>query len=252
MTTARNILDEIVERKIRDGLDEPVPEERTAPLLPFASEGFTIIAEVKKASPSKGTFKPKRDPVELASAYKRGGAGAISVLTERNYFQGGIEDLMAVKEAVGLPVLRKDFLTTPREIEQAHRAGADAVLLIVGVLRERLAEMIAAAKEIGVAALTEVHDDRELDVALEAGAPLLGINNRSLVTFDVDTETCFRLKKRIPDEIPVIAESGFGDPADIRRLIDARFAGVLIGESFVIADDPEANVRALRAELEVS
>lgn len=247
-----DILEQIVERKRRDGLDETVPEQRGVPLLPFCSDGFTIIAEVKKASPSMGKFEPERDPVTLAGAYHAGGAGAISVLTERNYFLGAIEDLMAVKQAVPLPVLRKDFLTTAAEIEQAHRAGADAVLLIVAVLGDRVREMADAARRVGVAALTEVHDEAELDIALAAGVDLIGINNRNLKTFDVDIETCYRLKERIPDGVRVIAESGFRTPDEIRRLRDSGFAGVLIGESFVVADDPSADLRRMCEALEIS
>jgi len=241
----RNILDEIVARRRAEPVDEPVPAERSVPLLPFPGDGFALIAEVKKASPSRGRFHPERDPLELARAYREGGATAVSVLTEPHYFEGSLADLRSVREAVGLPVLRKDFLTEPEQIAQAYRAGADAVLLIAAVLRNRLRPMLEAAAELGIAALTEVHDERELDAALGAGANLLGINNRDLVTFEVDVETCHRLKPRVPDTVAVIAESGFGTGDELRRLRDAGFAGVLIGESLVVAADPRQRVREL-------
>ncbi len=245
----RNILHEIVERK-RDDAPETVPDTRGDAVRPFVTpDRFALIAEVKKASPSKGTFTPRRDPVALAEAYERGGASAISVLTERNYFLGSLGDLQDVRGAVALPALRKDFLTTAEQIDEAHRAGADAVLLIVAVLRDELGAMLAAAREIGVAALTEVHDDAELDTALAAGADLLGINNRNLETFEVDLETCYRLKRRIPDDVPVIAESGFSTPDEVVRLRDHGFAGALIGESLVRSGDPEASLRAMRTAL---
>lgn len=239
------ILDEIVARKRADGLHLDVPSQRASAVLPFISRPFTLISEVKKASPSKGVFDPPRDPVKLATSYRDGGAHAISVLTESNYFRGSIDDLMNVKDATQCPVLRKDFLTEPFEIAESHRAGADAVLLIVAVLHDRLDDMLAAAREVGVTALTEVHSAAELESALQAGAKLIGINNRDLKTFHVDVETCFRLKREIPAEVDVIAESGLESVADIRRLVDAGFAGALIGEALVTDGNPQQKVASL-------
>jgi len=240
-----DILHEIVERKRGDAPEDGIPSERTVPRRPFPGPGFSIIAEVKKASPSKGVFHPERDPVELARAYERGGAGAVSVLTERNYFRGSMGDLMAVRGAVDLPVLRKDFLTERAQLEAAWAAGADAALLIAAVLGPKLGDLVGAARDLGITAFVEIHDDAELELAIDAGAELLGINNRDLKTFEVDVETCHRLKRSIPDAIPVVAESGFDRPEEIRRLREAGFAGVLIGESLVTAPDPEGKLAEL-------
>jgi len=218
------MLDTIVARKRERGVRESgLPERRETPPRPFLRDDFTIIAEVKKASPSRGTFDPPRDPVALARAYAAGGADAISVLTERDHFRGSIDDLRAVRAAGDRPVLRKDFLTTTGEIDDADRAGADAVLLIVAILEDAaLREMIEHAAGLGLTALVEVHDESEIDRALVAGARSIGINNRDLRTFRVDTGHAARLRPRIPEDRAVVAESGYATADDVRALVAAR------------------------------
>lgn len=204
-----------------------------------------VIAEIKRASPSKGTLKDPLDPAEVARGYAQGGAVALSVLTEPLFFRGSEDDLRQARAAVKLPVLRKDFLLEPWEVDQARAMGADAVLLIAAALApELLGEMQARAHELGMAALVEVHDERELEAVLPFQPRLVGINNRNLSTFALDRATTRRLGTRLPAGVVRVSESGFFTRAELNELpeVDA----FLVGESLVTAEDPALALRRLR------
>lgn len=204
-----------------------------------------VIAEIKRASPSRGPLAPDLDAVAQASAYRAGGAAAISVLTEPSRFAGSLEDLADVS-ALGIPTLRKDFLVDPYQVWEARLAGASAVLLIVAALGDaELAALLAEADHAGLDALVEVHDEAELDRALAAGARIVGVNARDLRTFEVDRDAFARLRPRIPDGIISVAESGVRGPDDLREAARRGADAVLVGESVVTADDPEQAVAAL-------
>lgn len=206
-----------------------------------------IIAEVKKASPSKGVISADFDPVGLARAYEAGGAAAISVLTERQFFLGSLEHLRAIREAVTLPLLRKDFLFDPYQLHEAKAYGADAVLLIVRALDPALLRVLLdEAKEIQLAALVEVHNEQEIETALGSGARLIGVNNRDLATFATSLEVTERLAAHASrGGAVVVAESGIETPADIRRLEQAGVRAFLIGEALVRAGNPTAKLAEL-------
>jgi indole-3-glycerol phosphate synthase len=205
-----------------------------------------IIAEMKKASPSRGLLAGNFDPAARARDYQRGGASALSVLTDETFFQGSLADLSAARAAVDLPVLRKDFTLDEYQVVEAAAHGADAILLIVAILDEpRVRSLRAAAERYGMAALVEVHDDQELDIALAAGADLIGVNNRDLRTFAVDVQTSIRLAKRIPAGVLKIAESGIHSAADVARLTAAGFDAMLVGEHLMQSPDPAAAISAL-------
>lgn len=209
--------------------------------------GVAIIAEVKKASPSKGVICLDFDPVAIAVNYQQSGAQAISVLTDVDFFQGSLLYLMQVREAVQLPVLRKDFIIDELQIREAHAHGADAILLIAAILDlEQLRDYQAYAGECGMDVLVEVHDEDELDLALRAESRLIGINNRNLKDFSMDLDTTFRLQKMIPKEIPVVSESGLRDHADIRRLEEAGVTAALIGETLMRAGSSGNALQGLR------
>ena len=201
---------------------------------------LSVIAEVKQASPSKGRIAQHFDPVATARTYEQAGAGAISVLTDKTYFQGSIEDLSAVRKAVSIPVLRKDFLIDEEQISEARLAGADAVLLICAALpAARLAELSAYAKSIGLDVLIEVHKLDELEASLAAGPSVLGINNRNLHSFEVSLDTTCNIVKHVPEGVLVIAESGIHEAADAISMVRCRARGVLVGESLMKAGTPE-------------
>lgn len=207
--------------------------------------GVSLIAEVKKASPSAGLIRPDFDPVRIATAYQAAGARAISVLTDREFFQGHEQFLCDVRAAVGLPLLRKDFILDETQVLQARALGADAYLLIVACLApQRLADLMRYGSELGMDALVEVHDERELHAALDAGAELVGINNRNLHTFEVDLATTERLAPLFPDSVTLVAESGIKTPADVARLKSAGIHAVLIGETLMRAADLSQATRA--------
>lgn len=209
--------------------------------------GVSIIAEVKKASPSKGVICEDFDPVRIAGNYQKSGAQAISVLTDSQFFQGSLLYLMQVREAVSLPVLRKDFIIDEMQIREAATHGADAILLIAAILDPyQLREYQVCAGELGMDVLVEVHDEREVEMALAADSRLIGINNRNLKDFSMDINTTFRLKKMIPAEIPVVSESGLRDQEDIRRLAEAGVTAALIGETLMRAGSPGDVLRGLR------
>ncbi|HEY1733448.1 MAG TPA: indole-3-glycerol phosphate synthase TrpC [Acidimicrobiales bacterium] len=211
-----------------------------------ATGGVAVIAEIKRRSPSKGPLAPDLDPVDIATAYAAGGAACLSVLTDREYFGGSPADLLAAQSAAGLPVLRKDFTVTVADVYDARLMGADAVLLIVAALSDReLADFTAAAADVGLGALVEVHDEPELDRALAVGATLVGVNQRDLTTFSVDGDRADRLAAAIPADVVAVAESGIGGPDDAARLARAGYQAVLVGETLVRADDRAAAVAAL-------
>jgi indole-3-glycerol phosphate synthase len=205
-----------------------------------------IIAEVKKASPSKGVLAKDLNVAQLALQYKNAGASAISVVTEEDYFQGDLGWVGQVRTASGLPVLRKDFVFDPFQIYETRGAGASAILLIAAMLkREELKLLHTLAREIGLDVLIEVHDEAELIEALDAGAQIIGVNNRDLKTFNVDVETSVRLSKHIPDDRLFVVESGIDSRDSINQLLDAGADAFLIGEYFVKSADPAATLRGL-------
>ena len=205
-----------------------------------------LIAEVKKASPSKGVLSADFDPVRIASAYRRGGAAALSVLTDRSYFQGSLADLESARAAVPLPVLRKDFTIAEVHILEAAAHGADAILLIAAILSEReIRDFREAAARYRMAALVEVHSRRELDIAIAAGAEIIGVNNRDLTTFEVTLDTSLRLAEHIPPGVLRVSESGIAGPGDIARLHAAGYTAFLVGEHLMRSGDPAAALRQL-------
>lgn len=214
-------------------------------------EKFVIIAEIKKASPSKGLLRAEFNPLSLAEAYVRAGAKAISVITEEKFFQGSLEYLAGVRGLTPLPILRKDFLFDPVQIEEAKAFGADFLLLIASILDiYELKELIAYTYKLGLSALVEIHTEEDLEKALRAGAKVIGINNRNLSTLEIDPKHCYRIFPLIPKEIPVIAESGISDGKQLRELKIAGFKGALIGTSLVTAKDPEAYLKQMVEEVE--
>jgi indole-3-glycerol phosphate synthase len=205
-----------------------------------------LLAEVKRRSPSAGEIRPGADPVDVARAYEAGGAAAVSVLTDREFFGGDLEFLRRVRAAVGLPAIRKDFLIDPVQVWEARAAGADAVLLIVRILDDALlAELLGLAEETGMDALVEVHDAAELERALAAGARLVGVNNRDLGSFHTDLELSVRLAPAVPAEVTLVAESGIRTAADVDRLGAAGVDAILVGESLMRQDDLRAAAAAL-------
>src|ERR1700722_1428506 len=213
-----------------------------------AEEAVAVIAEVKRASPSKGLLAGDLKPEVLAAAYQDGGAAALSVLTDREFFAGSPEDLAVARAATGLPVLRKDFTVTPADVLDARCMGADAVLLIAAALSpQQIPELVDLAASVGLDALVEVHDEAEADRALAAGATLIGVNQRDLVTFEVDTDRAERVARILPSGVLRVAESGIGAGDDVRRLGDAGFDAVLVGEALVVSPDPAAALRQLRS-----
>lgn len=215
----------------------------------LTASGMAVIAEFKRRSPSAGQLR--RDPVvaEIVRAYERGGASALSVLTEGPHFDGSLEDLHAARQACGLPVLRKDFIVDPYQLYEARAAGADAVLLIVAALSAgELAALHGQARELELDVLVEVHDREELQSALSAGADIVGINNRDLRDFSVDVERTFRLIPELPAGVATVSESGIATAEQLRRLEEAGVQAVLVGESLMRAPDPEAALRKLRGD----
>ena len=217
-------------------------------LAALSRPGISLIAEHKRRSPSAGVIREGLGLEEVVAAYERGGAAALSVLTEGPNFGGSLEDLRRARAASTLPILRKDFLVDPFQVKEAFSAGADAILLIVAALDDdRLAEFHDQATELGMTSLVEVHDEAELERALTAGARVIGINNRNLSTLEVDPRRTFDLRDRVPEGVKVVAESGFSRAAQLRELADARVDAVLIGEALMRGEDIEAAVRALTA-----
>lgn len=250
------ILDKIVAHKKeevrqlrRQGITKP--EGVMAPPRGFARalteyNGVAIIAEAKKASPSKGVICPDFDPSAIARSYLEGGAQAMSVLTDEHFFQGLISYIPQVRAAVDLPVLRKDFIIDEIQIREARVYGADAILLIAAILdRPQIVDFLALANELGMDTLVEVHDEKELHKAMLAGSQLIGINNRNLHDFTVDLGTTLRLAREIPAALPVVSESGIRNQDDMLRLHDAGICAALIGETLMRAPDRVAALREL-------
>ena len=210
--------------------------------------GLAVIAEMKQRTPSMGVLVEDYRPAQLARAYTLGGASAISVLTHMASFGGRPEHVEAVRFATDLPILRKDFVTDPYEVGEARAAGADAVLLIVAALdKEQLAELLRVTRSRGIAALVEVHDEGEVATAVEAGAQVIGVNNRDLRTFTVDLGLTERLRKVIPSDLVLVAESGIRTVDDARRMREAGADAILVGESLMRAEDPAARIREFAA-----
>jgi indole-3-glycerol phosphate synthase len=208
--------------------------------------GVSLIAEIKRRSPSRGDLAPRLDPAALAGAYEAGGAACLSVLTDSEFFGGSPADLQAARSAVRLPVLRKDFTVCPADVCDARLMGADAVLLIAAALAaSELSELGSLASDLGIDALVEVHDEGELDTALEAGAAMVGVNQRDLSSFEVDPCCAARLSGRVPPGVLKVAESGVSGAEQVERLADAGYDAVLVGEHLVVSGDPEAAARSL-------
>jgi indole-3-glycerol phosphate synthase len=213
-----------------------------------AGAAVRVLAEIKRASPSAGAIRPGADPAEIAAEYQAGGAAAISVLTDEQFFDGRLEFLQRVRDRVPMPLLRKDFIIDELQIAEARAAGADAILLIVAALTPtRLAELLGETYRHGLDALVEVHDAAEADVALTAGASLLGVNHRDLKTFAIDMSLTEQIAKRVPSDVVLVAESGIKTAADVRRLGDAGAHAVLVGETLMRAPSPAAALRELLA-----
>ncbi len=256
----RTYLDEIVaahrasvdERDWRARLDGPAyggPSFAKALRRPTVQ----VIAEVKRRSPSKGALATDLDPASLARAYVDGGAAAISVLTDEQFFGGTMADLRSVRAAVDRPVLRKDFTVSENDVLDARDADAAAVLLIVSVLSdESLRDFIALAAHCGMAALVEVHDDREAERALDAGAEIIGVNQRDLHTFEVDLERAVRVGSSLPDSVITVAESGLRSVPDVERIAAGGFDAVLVGETFVRSPTPAALVAEFSSVARIS
>jgi indole-3-glycerol phosphate synthase len=247
-----NILSEIVaSKKIeveRLKLERPLTAlqkliEKQKPPLDFAhaltGDKTSIIAEIKKASPSRGDLNPNLDHVIQAKLYQQGGAAAISVLTESSYFKGNINYLTDIKDKVNIPLLRKDFIFDAYQIYEARAYGADALLLIVAVLEQKqLTDLIELARDLELECLVEVHDENEMKIAADAKAEIIGINNRDLKTFNVDINTTKRLLPLVPNGAKIVSESGIKNRNDIKTLSDWKVNAALIGESLVTASDP--------------
>ena len=232
-------LEDLVER----AMGTPLPRDFAGAL---GGTVLSCIAEIKRRSPSKGDLDPDLQPELVAKEYVAGGAACLSVLTDSDYFGGSRADLAAAREASGLPVLRKDFTVQEADVVDARLMGADAVLLIVAALDDdSLRRCAARAGDLGLAAVVEVHDERELERALAAGARIVGVNQRDLRTFQVDPERACALATEIPADVIAVAESGIRDAADARRLADAGYDAILVGEALVRAEDRAGRLRDL-------
>jgi len=270
---ARTILDNIVaaRRRALEGTRLGIPLERVQQAAEAREErrdfaaaissgsdsatppGFRVIAELKRASPSRGLLRKEYRRREIAEGYARGGAAALSVLTEEQYFLGSLQDLAETRQAVKLPVLRKDFILESYQIYESVAAGADALLLIVAALPDRdLRSMLDLCAQLRIAALVEVHVEQELDQALAAGARIIGVNNRDLKTLEVNLETSFRLREKIPPGCISVSESGLKTVADLRRVAEAGFDAALIGERLMTQADPGQALRDLLTGLQSS
>ncbi|MDD5757702.1 MAG: indole-3-glycerol phosphate synthase TrpC [Desulfobulbaceae bacterium] len=250
------ILDTIVATKHQEvqalkalGLRAPeceIPPTRGFTASIVAADGVALIAEAKKASPSKGVICANFDPVAIAIDYEAGGARAISVLTDEQYFQGSLDYIPRVRAAVSLPVIRKEFIIDEIQIRQAALFGADAILLIAAILdQQQISDFQALAKELGMDSLVEVHDEAEAAKALAAGSLLIGINNRNLQDFTVDLNTTFRVMAELPKEMPVVSESGIRNHHDMAQLARHNVTAALVGESLMRLADRQQGLRDL-------
>ncbi len=211
-----------------------------------SSSGLSVIAEIKRRSPSKGDLNKDLDPSSMGLLYEAAGASCISVLTDTEFFSGSREDLLSARQSTEIPILRKDFTVDKRDICDARLMGANCVLLIVSALSDKeLLDFIALAQELEMAALVETHDEKEVERALNAGATLIGVNQRDLYTFEVDQKRAIRVIDEIPRSITSVAESGIRDIADAAALADAGYHAVLIGEAFVKSEDPSLMISSI-------
>ena len=260
VSAAVGILERIVKTKRQEvkGLETRLPALRSAAensdpprdfLQALGGEHVAVIAEMKRRSPGAGPIRADLDPLHLAQAYQQGGAAALSVLTDRHYFGGSLEDLATARGLVGIPVLRKDFLIDQAQIYEARAAGADAVLLIVRILDDAsLRALRVLAEELGMTALVEAHDGEEVDRALASGARLLGVNNRNLKTFETRLEVTLGLADRVPPDVVLVSESGIRTREDVEMLGVRGVDAVLVGESLLRQEDPREAVAALAGE----
>jgi indole-3-glycerol phosphate synthase len=253
------ILDDIVANKIQEialskrrvapaGLK--IRAEKQPPSIDFAKAlsgpGIKLISEVKKASPSRGIIRHDFDPVTIARIYDKNGAAAISVLTDEKFFQGKIDYLRAIRKAVGIPILRKDFILEPYQVYESRANGADAILLIVSILTPAtLKELLDCSHSLGMACLVEVNSDKDMEIALNSGARIIGINNRDLTTMTVDIRTTERLRPLIPVDRLVVSESGIKNCHDIERIERMGVNAVLVGETLMASLDIETAVKEL-------
>jgi len=261
-----NILDRIVREKRRE-IEELAPRtgalEAAIPSAPHIRDfrealgrpgQVGLIAEVKRRSPGAGEIRPDLDPADLATEYEEGGASALSVLTDSTFFGGSIDDLTSVRDRVGIPILRKDFILDERQLLEARGAGADAILLIVRILDDaRLASLLREAeRELGMTALVEAHDAAEVDRALAAGARVLGINNRDLSTFTTDLEVTLGAVQRVPSDVVLVSESGISTPEQVLRLGAAGVDAILVGEALLRDATPGDGARRLSGHASAS
>jgi indole-3-glycerol phosphate synthase len=243
-----NVLQEIIAKK-RERVREAKMRVRPHALFSALSvDGINIIAEFKRRSPSKGMIREGASPVQIARAYQAGGAVAMSVLTEEDYFAGSLDDLRQVRATVELPVLRKDFIVDEYQVYESAAAGADAILLIVAALDDEVLLRLRrlTEDELQMDALVEVHTSEEMKRAAACGAKLIGVNNRDLRTFNVSLETSLSLAREAPSEALLVSESGLKNYADLRNLYNAGYRGFLIGETLMRAEDPAAALRSFR------
>jgi indole-3-glycerol phosphate synthase len=258
-----SILKKIVDHKLieveaakkQSSLDSiKVAAQNGRPVRDFLSairsvDEISLIAEVKKASPSKGVIREDFDPVTIAKSYESAGASCISVLTDEAFFQGHLDYLIAVGEAVSLPILRKDFIIDPWQVYQARAAGADAVLLIAECLEDaKLEELHSLINDLGMTALVELYDRENIKKVLACNPTLIGVNNRDLNTFEVNLEHSIEIRKMLPSEIAFVSESGISSSAEVSRLMQANVDAILVGESLMRAGDIEAATRKLLAK----
>ncbi len=245
--------DRLLTKLIKQAQRAPDPPPLLEALIRPAGEPLRVIAEIKRRSPSAGELATKLDVAALALAYQEGGAAAISVLTDEPHFGGDPQDVATVRAVCDLPVLRKDFTVCGNDVADARLMGASAVLLIAAALERReLRELVELAMALGLTALVEIHNEREQATALELGALVIGVNQRDLATFEVDTELAAALAGSFPSDVVTVAESGLRTPRDAQRCADLGYDAVLVGEAFVRAEDPAAAVSSFRAPSSVA
>jgi indole-3-glycerol phosphate synthase len=233
-----------LEAVVKAAADAPAPRNFRSAIR--RSAGINLIAEVKKASPSRGVLREQLDPTELARHYESAGASAISLITEEDFFLGSPAYIGEVRESVALPVLRKDFIFDPYQVYESRALGADAMLIIAAILeKDAASELVGLAGRLGMAALVEIHDESELELALNCGAEVIGINNRNLKTMEVDVGTAVRLAPLVPDGIMTVAESGISSREDVEMFDRLGLDAILVGEAIVVEDDVEAKIRLL-------
>ena len=240
VTARRRAVDELKRTQILPA--DRAPRDFRAAL---AADGMSLIGEIKRTSPSKGALNADLDPATLARAYERGGARCLSVLTEPEFFGGSPDDLVAARDSTSLPVLWKDFVLDAVQIDYARACGADAVLLIVRIVRDDLASLVGAARKSHLCPLVEIFDENDLERALDAGADVVGVNHRDLETFEEDASATKRLRPLVPDDVVLVAESAISTRDDIEALEDIGVHAALVGEALVTASDQEAKVREL-------